>query len=101
MKIFSKKSFRFDDPANQQEPVVVKAGDFATVPDWVSKTTMFKWANEAGDLSVIESRQDEKKATDEATTKASKRGRKPSDTDSDTSDEMITDFEGEQIEQNN
>jgi hypothetical protein len=59
MKIFSKKTFQFDHPAGEQPAVVVQHQDFAVVPDWVYDSIMFKDALADGDITVIESKQDE------------------------------------------
>ncbi|MGD8188565.1 hypothetical protein ACQCN2_01060 [Brevibacillus ginsengisoli] len=59
MRIFSKKSFQFDHPTGQEPAVVVLAGSFVDVPDWVSDSTMFKLASQDGDVDVIGNKKDE------------------------------------------
>lgn len=67
MRIFSKKAFQFDHPAGQEPAVIVRSNDFATVPDWVVRSAMFKLASSAGEVSIIETKQDEKSAEAKAT----------------------------------
>ncbi|MFC8686324.1 hypothetical protein [Brevibacillus porteri] len=62
MRIFSKRAFKFDHPAGQEPAVVVRSNDFATVPDWVAHSVMFQLASSVGEVSVIETKQDEKTA---------------------------------------
>lgn len=62
MRIFSKKALQFDDPAGQEPAVVVRSQDFATVPEWVVNSNMFKLASADGDVTVIESKKDELEA---------------------------------------
>lgn len=74
MRVFSKLTLRFDDPDKQEPSVTVKALDVAaTLPDWVTKSTMFQLATKDGTLEVIESKQQadvaEKKAADETNVK--------------------------------
>ncbi|WNF07261.1 hypothetical protein [Brevibacillus borstelensis] len=78
MRIFSKKAFKFDHPAGQESAVIVRSNDFATVPDWVKDSAMFKLASTVGDVSIIETKQDEKAAESDAENKA-QRGRKKAD----------------------
>ena len=59
MRIFAKKAFQFDHPAGEVEPVKVQMQSFADVPDWVAESTMYKLASSAGEITVIESKQDE------------------------------------------
>lgn len=54
MRIYTKKSFRFDHPAKQAEPVIVPALSFVDVPDWVMHARMFQLASQDGDVTVIE-----------------------------------------------
>ncbi|WP_289141543.1 hypothetical protein [uncultured Brevibacillus sp.] len=58
MRIFSKKTLQFDDPNKQEPPVVVRAQDFATVPDWVVKSSMYQLASADGTVSIVETRAD-------------------------------------------
>lgn len=67
MRIFSKRAFKFDHPAGQEPAVIVKSHSFADVPDWVAKSAMFHLASGVGEVSIIETKQDEKSA--EAKTK--------------------------------
>ncbi|QDX92063.1 hypothetical protein EEL30_06580 [Brevibacillus laterosporus] len=62
MRIFSKKSFQFDHPAGQEPAVVVQSQSFADVPDWVSRSLMFKLASQNEDVTLVENKQDEKVA---------------------------------------
>ncbi|WPS86470.1 hypothetical protein SMD22_18430 [Brevibacillus halotolerans] len=62
MRIFSKKSFQFDHPAGQEPAVVVQSQSFADVPNWVSKSLMFKLARQNEDVTVVENKKDEKTA---------------------------------------
>jgi len=78
MRIFSKKAFKFDHPAGQEPAVIVRANEFATVPDWVKHSAMFKLASEAEQVSIIETKQDEKVAEAD-TAKLQKGGRKKAD----------------------
>ena len=57
MRIFAKKALQFDHPASQEPAVVVRAQDFAEVPDWVKQSTMFKLASQSGDVTVTETKQ--------------------------------------------
>lgn len=79
MRIFSKKAFKFDHPAGHEPAVIVRSNDFATVPDWVAKSAMFQLASSVGEVSVIETKQDEKVAESDAA--KSQRGRKRDDND--------------------
>lgn len=79
MRIFSKKAFKFDHPAGQEPAVIVRSNDFATVPDWVAKSAMFQLASSVGEVSVIETKQDEKVAETDV---KSHRGRKKEENDS-------------------
>lgn len=87
MRVFSKATLRFDDPDRQQHSVVVRALDVgATLPDWVTKSAMFKLASSDGTLEVIETRAQaadaEKKAADEPNVKpASKKAQQAEGTD--------------------
>lgn len=63
MRIFSKKAFQFDHPTGAESSVVVQSQSFADVPDWVAKSSMFALASSAEEVTVIESKGDEKKAT--------------------------------------
>ncbi|MGG3884347.1 hypothetical protein [Brevibacillus panacihumi] len=67
MRIFSKKAFQFDHPAGQEPAVVVRSQDFAIVPDWVEHSAMFKLASAAGEVSVFETKQEEKAIEADAT----------------------------------
>ncbi|GIO06220.1 hypothetical protein J31TS6_22480 [Brevibacillus reuszeri] len=58
MRIFSKKTLQFDDPNKQEPPVVVRAQDFATVPEWVLKSSMYQLASADGTVSIVETRAD-------------------------------------------
>lgn len=73
MRIFSKKAFKFDHPAGQESAVIVRSNSFDTVPDWVKDSAMFKLASAAGDVSIIETKQDEKVAEADAEAKAQRR----------------------------
>jgi hypothetical protein len=59
MRIFSNKSFQFDDPTGEQLSVTVQHQAFADVPDWVVNSTMYKLADQDGDIMVINTSQDE------------------------------------------
>lgn len=76
MRIFTKKSFRFDHPQGRDaaEPVFTRALSFSDVPDWVAHSRMFELASSDGDVSVTESKSAEKFAEEEANTP--KKGRK-------------------------
>ncbi|USG65169.1 hypothetical protein NDK47_24100 [Brevibacillus ruminantium] len=76
MRIFSKKAFKFDHPAGQEPAVIVKSHSFADVPDWVTESAMFKLASSVGEVSVFETKQDEKAAEAEATEGRGSRGKK-------------------------
>lgn len=67
MRIFSKRAFKFDHPAGQEPAVIVKSHSFADVPGWVAKSAMFQLASSAGEVSIIETKQDEKSAEAKAT----------------------------------
>ena len=55
MKIYTKRSFGFTPPAGTDEkPVVTRAMEFASVPDWVAQTRLFELAAADGNLTVIE-----------------------------------------------
>lgn len=58
MRIFSKKTLQFDDPNKQEPPVVVRAQDFATVPEWVVNSSMYQLASADGTVSIVETRAD-------------------------------------------
>ncbi|MFP3391010.1 hypothetical protein [Brevibacillus sp. SIMBA_040] len=58
MRIFSKKTLQFDDPNKQEPSVVVRAQDFATVPEWVLKSSMYQLASADGTVSIVETRAD-------------------------------------------
>jgi hypothetical protein len=62
MRIFSKLSLQFDDPAGEQPAVLVKHQSFAVVPDWVADSTMFKLASAEGNIEILDGRQDVKAA---------------------------------------
>ncbi|MCM3141665.1 hypothetical protein [Brevibacillus sp. MER 51] len=62
MRIYSRKAFQFDHPAGQEPAVVVRAADFAEVPNWVKHSSMFKLASQAGDVTVAETKQAVKEA---------------------------------------
>lgn len=87
MRVFSKLTLRFDDPNHEQESVTVKALEVgATLPDWVSNSSMFKLAVSDGTLEVIETNKQgnvaEKKAADETNVKpASKKAQAAEGTD--------------------
>jgi hypothetical protein len=59
MKIFSNKTFQFDHPTGDIEPVVVQNNAFDTVPDWVEDSAMFKLASADGDITIINNKGDE------------------------------------------
>lgn len=59
MRIFSKKSFKFDDPNGQEPSVTVGSMEFKDVPDWVESSTMFKLASQDGDVSITSSKGEE------------------------------------------
>lgn len=61
MRIFSKKAYRFDHPANQEEPVRVQALSFANVPEWVKESGMFKLAYSAGEIELPQGKTEESK----------------------------------------
>lgn len=54
MKIFSKKTFRFD--MKEQKSVTIKAMEFKNVPDWVKDTLIFKLASKDGTIQEIVSK---------------------------------------------
>lgn len=58
MKIHANKAFQFDHPKDASVNVVVQPG-FAGVPDWVADSIMFGYASQDGDVTVIETKQDE------------------------------------------
>ncbi|MCL6442064.1 MAG: hypothetical protein K6T83_01135 [Alicyclobacillus sp.] len=69
-RIFSKVALRFDMPG--ETPVVVKAKEFADVPDWVLGSQMFKLASQDGTVTVIESAQQASQVEQAANTKKQK-----------------------------
>lgn len=73
MRIFSKRAFKFDHPAGQEPAVIVRSNDFATVPDWVKDSAMFKLASASDEVTVIETKQDEKAAEADATKGSSRK----------------------------
>lgn len=54
MFIFTKNVFKFINPENKQEVVVTKVKDVTEVPNWVSKTTIFKLGQKDGSIKVTE-----------------------------------------------
>jgi hypothetical protein len=72
MKIYPKRTFRFDHPSSSPDivPVYVRNEEFSNVPDWVADSSMFKLAIEADLIMVIENKNDEIAAE---TDKASRR----------------------------
>jgi hypothetical protein len=57
MRVFSKKAFQFDHPADPNEAsVTVQALSFADVPEWVTESSMFKLASAEGSVEVIENK---------------------------------------------
>lgn len=70
MRIFSKKSFQFHHPADQEASVNVQALSFTDVPDWVSDSTMYRLALSEGSIDVVETKADEIKAELKAEKKA-------------------------------
>lgn len=77
MRIFSKRAFKFDHPAGQEPAVIVRSNDFATVPDWVEHSAMFKMASASGEVSVFETKQEERAI--EAKAQKAKGGRPKAD----------------------
>lgn len=63
MRIFTKKSFRFDHPAgsNAGGPVITQALSFHDVPEWVKESGMFKLAYSAGEIDLPEGAKQEDK----------------------------------------
>jgi hypothetical protein len=59
MRIHSNKAFQFDHPQDASITFTVQAGAFSGAPDWVEDSIMFKLASQDGDVTVIESKQDE------------------------------------------
>lgn len=58
MKIFSKKSFRFDKDG--QKSVTVEAGIFSPeLPDWIKDTLLYKLAVKEGSISEIAKKSDQ------------------------------------------
>lgn len=71
MRIYTTKSLKFDHPAGKgtAEPVVTRARSFATVPDWVEDSNMFKLASREQDtLTVVRNKTDELEAENIQTT---------------------------------
>ncbi|WP_216624730.1 hypothetical protein [Paenibacillus foliorum] len=62
MRIFSNVSLQFDHPTQAFPAEVVQHQTFATVPDWVKESSMFKLALADESITVIESKHDEYKA---------------------------------------
>ncbi|MEK8128670.1 hypothetical protein WMW72_12205 [Paenibacillus filicis] len=59
MRIFATKTYQFDHPTGAEDGVVVQHQSFADVPEWVTKSLIFKLAQKDGSVEVLESKQDE------------------------------------------
>ena len=57
MRVFSKKSFKFDNGA---ESVYLKLMSFSDAPEWIRNTALFKLAMRDGSIEIIESSEQRK-----------------------------------------
>lgn len=59
MKVYSEKTFLFE---NGDEKVVVRNKEIKDVPEWVTKTTLFKLAEKDGSIQVLGDNKQQKAA---------------------------------------
>lgn len=52
MRVFSKKNLEFKNPASS-EKVRLRAMEFANLPEWAAKDSLFLWAKAEGSLEVM------------------------------------------------
>lgn len=62
MKIFTKVAFLFRNPEKSSDEVRTRALDFAIVPEWVRHDLQFQRGLRAGEIEIIQSREQEIKA---------------------------------------
>ena len=62
MRIRSDRAFLFK---GDNEEITIKPGEIKDVPDWVSKTDLFKLAQKDKTILVISTKKDKKKAENE------------------------------------
>lgn len=66
MKIFAKKAFALTNTETGEE-VITRPLEIQDVPDWAAKTDMFKLASQSKDIQGMNTKNEEKKAEQEAT----------------------------------
>lgn len=64
-RIFATKSFIF---SNGEDEVKVKNHDWTEVPDWVTKTQLFKLAEIDGNIQIVQGKSEEKAIEETGTT---------------------------------
>jgi hypothetical protein len=55
MRIFARKAFKFLHPNLGEASIIVRAREFADVPDWVEGTLLFRLARQDEDITVMDS----------------------------------------------